>query len=190
MYKITQNKWEQIMVSLSRDERQTSVCMLCSNSSSIFFCANSFNSGPPGRRRPTQIHLGEAQMSNWIRRCKDGRGPSHLDCEWSLIWSSDRFALLFHSKASHPTYFFISFRSSSWLVSKKTRTLVGDSQHVLTSARCEFSSLHEFAYFILPIFYWSGLIYFKEVSVPVEAQNLNQYTNTINQGTSAWTLVV
>jgi hypothetical protein len=86
-------------------------------------------------------------MSNWIRRCKVYCG--NLDCDWSLIWSPDRFALLFHSLASHPAYFSISFHSSSWLVSKKTKTLVRDSEHAFTSARCDFSSLHEIAYCVL-----------------------------------------
>ncbi len=71
--------WEQNMISLSRDGRQTLFCMLCLNSASISFCANRFKSGRPTDPLKLFFRMAEIefkQKSNWIRSCKDGDGQN------------------------------------------------------------------------------------------------------------------
>jgi hypothetical protein len=87
-----------------------------------------------------------------------------------LKWSPAQFALLFSIvKLPIQHMFLYPFLPVHGWSPKKQEPFFGDSEHVCTSARCDFSSLHEFAYCIIPNSYLSGLIYFKEVSVPASA---------------------
>jgi hypothetical protein len=103
----------------------------------------------------------------------------------SLIWSPDPFALPFMVKLPRPInhiflYPFLPVHAWSPGIQE---TFLETWNMVL----CDLSSLHEFAYCILPNSYLSGLIYFKEVSVPVEARTsstamVSDLSNTV------WTL--
>ena len=133
--------------------------------------AKGFNSGPPAH--PDNFIL-VSNFDGVEYMCQDGYG--HLDCEWSfdmvpllvcfsifIVWS---FPFDIFSKG------YRSSPSSSWLVTKKIKVLLGDCQSVFTTCRCDFSSLHpEFRDSRIPALaldLFQGSFW---IAVPVEARS-------------------